>query len=170
MIDDDIKYCFCNTELHARRITDKDEMIQILINTAVMAKDAGAKCFGFSQTDIRKYNGTSPFNLCTWVGCIIGVIGRSHKFRDDKFKVDIDFCLQNLLTDRIIWQDERYYFLQNRDNNTGGNSLFRNQKDYEESLNSLKKKWGRFLKQGKSNKSQIKLNLNVKRKQDIQYE
>lgn len=103
MIDDDISGVRCNTKDVARVINDKEEILQILINTAVMAKDAGCHCFGYAQRDVRFFNGTEPFSLCTWVGCVIGVIGRKYRFRDDKFKVDIDFCMQNILVDRIIW-------------------------------------------------------------------
>lgn len=170
MIDDDISIMYCITDLKARRIDDPDEFLQILINTAVMAKDAGTHCFGYSQTDSRKYLCTDPFVLCSWVGCIIGVIGKDTLFRDDKFKVDIDFCLKKLLVDRIIWIDNRYYCIQNRDNNKGGNSMFRTAEEYEKSLESLLKKWGRFLKKSRNHKSNISLKLNVKRKQDISYE
>lgn len=169
MVDDDIDRCYCLTEKHARNISDKEELVQIIINTAIMAKEIGTHCFGFSQTDIRKYKGYEPFTLNSWVGCVIGVIGRDYRFRNDKYKVDIDFCMQNLLIDRITFVDNRYYFIQNRDNNTGGNSIFRNQEEYNKSVESLKEKWGRFLKISK-NKSQISIKLNVKRRQDIEYE
>lgn len=166
MLDDDILKCYCITGKRAKAFT-KDKVLEVLVNTAIMAKDAGCGVFGFTQTDIRKFNGTMPFNLCTWVGGVIGVIGKSIRFRNDKFKVDIDFCLQNLLTNRIIWCDNRYYFIQYRDNNKGGNSEFRTAKDYEQSTKSLKEKWGKYItvKHGKG--SQISIKLNVDRKQDI---
>lgn len=169
MIDDDIKHFYCLTGAKTRRVTDPEEVMQIVINTAVMAKDLGVHCFGYSQTDIRKYNGTEPFRLTGWVGCLIGVIGRDYRFRDDKFKVDIDFCLQNLLVDRIIWIDSRYWLRQGRDNNLGGNAKFRTQEDFEKSTNSLLEKWGDSLRLGK-HKSQIGLSVNVKRRQTIEYE
>ena len=145
MIDDDIKYFYCLTGEETRR-TDKEEFCHVLINTAVMAKDAGAHVFGFFQTDIRKYKGFDPFSQNGWVGCIIGIIGRKYRFRDDYFKVDIDYCLQCLLIDRIIWMDNRYYANQCRDDNTGGNSKFRTEDKYNESIDTLLKKWGKCLK------------------------
>lgn len=167
MIDDDIKIIYCITELHARRIRDKGEAVQILINDAVMAKDMDAHVFGYTQTDIRKFNGTMPFALHGWVGCVIGVIGRKYRFRDDKFKVDIDFCLQNLLVDRILWIDNRYYFLQCRDNNVGGNSAFRTKEGFDRSVQTLKEKWGDCLKIS-YHKSQIRISLDVKRRQSVE--
>ena len=166
MIDDDIKTMYCISGLHARAITDKEEFVQILINTAVMAEDAGLHCFGYSQTDIRKYNGTEPFKLGGWVGCIIGVIERKFRFRDDKFKVDIDYCLKCMLVDRVIWIDNRYYCIQQRDNNKGGNSAFRTQEEYQKSLNSLLEKWKGWLTTSE-NRSQVSIKTHIKRKQEI---
>ena len=166
MLDDDIIRCYSITGKRARKIT-KDELLQVIVNTAVMAKDLGVSVFGFTQTDIRKYNGTQPFNLCTWVGGVIGVIGKSQKFRNDKFKVDIDFCLQSLLNDRIIWCDNRYYFVQRRDNNLGGNAEFRTKQNLEESTKSLKEKWGKYVQITIKSGSQMSIKLNVHRKQDV---
>lgn len=169
MLDDDIK-CVYNLEHEfTRRIKDKEEALEVIINTAIMAKDLGVGVFGFSQTDIRKYNACEPFKLCTWVGCVVGVIGKGIRFRNDKYKVDIDFCLQNLLVNRIVWVDNRYYFAQNRDNNVGGNSIWRTQEDYEKSVNSLKEKWGRYVVVKKKHSSNITIKLNVKRKQALDF-
>lgn len=168
MIDDDITRVY-NLEGKLSRKIEGEELTDVLFNTAIMAKDAGASVFGFSQTDIRKYKGTEPFGICSWVGCVIGIIGRKHRFRNDKFKVDIDMCLQSLLTERIVWIDNRYYFNQNRDNNAGGNGQFRTEELFRKSVDSLKSKWGAYLKEGK-HKNQIRLSLNVKRRQDIKYE
>lgn len=167
MVDDDITFAYALTQKRARRLRP-DELAEVLVNTAVMAKDAGCAVFGFSQTDIRKYSGCEPFKLCTWVGGVIGVVGRGHRFKDDKFKVDIDFCLQSLLTERIIWVDNRYYFLQKRDNNLGGNSEFRTAEGFRESVNSLQAKWGKYVKiKEKPGSSQIEIRLNIDRKQEI---
>lgn len=168
MLDDDIIKVYRITGPSAIQVKDKEEMLQVLINTAIMADDAGLHCFGYTQTDIRKYSGCEPFRLTGWVGCCIGVIGRKYRFRDDKYKVDIDFCLKNLLVDRIIWIDCRYYFFQHRDNNKGGNSIFRTSDDYQKSLDSLLDKWSPWLKLSRSNKSQISLKIQIQRKQDIQ--
>ena len=165
MIDDDINYFYCLTDENARQV-EQEEFIQVLINTAVMANDAGAHVFGFFQTDIRKYKGYDPFSLNGWVGCIIGVNGRKYRFRDDYFKVDIDFCLQCLLIDRFIWMDNRYYALQSRDNNTGGNSKFRTEDKYNESIDSLFRKWGKCLKL-RLTRSQKCIHITTSRRQSL---
>lgn len=171
MFDDDITHMYCLSGPKSTRVTDPDELIQIIINTAVMAKDAGVRLFGYNQTDIRKYNGTEPFDLTTWVGCVIGIIGRKYRFREDKFKVDIDMTLQNLLVNRIIWNDQRYKFAQARDTNVGGNSLYRTEDSMNESIDSLVDKWSPYLSaKGDRYQSQVRLAMNVPRKQPISYD
>lgn len=169
MVDDDIRYFYRLTGEKTERVDDPEEVIEVICNTAIMARDAGAWFFGFSQTDIRKYNGYDPFSMCMWVGCIVGVIGRHLRFRDDKFKVDIDFTLQNLLVNRIVWVDTRYYASQSRDNNSGGNAQFRTSAQFEQSIDSLKKKWGSCLIV-RNRKNQPTIRMKVSRKQRLTYE
>lgn len=170
MLDDDIRCMYYLAEEKSKRILDDEKVAQILINTSVISRDMGVKVFGYSQTDIRKFNGSEPFKLNTWVGTVIGVNGRKYRFRDDKFKVDIDYTLQSLLVDRIIFQDMRYLFSTSRDNNRGGNATFRNMADYEKSLETLKKKWGACLRVKNHKTSNININLNVPRKAPIKVE
>ena len=169
MIDDDISCLYSLTKETSERIEDPEAVLQVLINTSVMADDLGVCCFGFNQSDIRKYNSAEPFKFNGWVGGCIGVIGRDYSFRDDKFKVDIDFCLKNLLYERIIFVDYRYLFSQKRDNNAGGNALFRSDDDYQKSLRLLLRKWSPYLKK-KEKKGQISLITNISRRQCINYE
>lgn len=166
MVDDDIQKFYRISGELTETINDPEEIVQILINTAVMAKEAGAKVFGFSQRDIRAYYGCEPFYLNRWIGTIIGICGRRYKFRDDKYKVDIDYCLQNLLVERIVFVDGRYLPSNIKQINSGGNSLFRNQEEYEASLTSLKEKWGDALRiqQYKNDK---RIQITIKRKQNI---
>lgn len=166
MVDDDLSYCYRLTGELTKQVNDPDEVVQIIINTAVMAKDIGTGVFGFSQTDIRKYYGTEPFILNTWVGGVIGIIGRKLRFTDNKLKVDIDFCLKNLLVNRIVFQDKRYNFSQLRDNNVGGNAQFRTKENFDQEVKKLTDKWGKCLKI-RSHKSNLNINLNVPRKQNI---
>lgn len=171
MVDDDILKMYSLTGPKSRSIKDPDEVIQVLINTAVMAKDMGVSFFGFSQTDIRKYNSTEPFILNSWVGCVVGCVGRKYWFRQDPFKVDIDMTLQCLLNDRILLMDNRYHFGQNRDNNVGGCSIFRTDEAFEKSIETLVTKWEPYISVGgKQFKGQLKVQMNIPRRQHIAYE
>lgn len=168
MLDDDIYRLYCITGAKARHISNKNVILEILVNDAIMAKDMGTNCFGYTQTDIRKYNAHSPFTLNTWVGGIIGVIGKGQRFRNDYFKVDIDFCLQTLMNYRILLCDNRYQWCQYRDNNKGGNSQFRTKEAFDKSVETLKAKWGECITINRDkHTSQISIKLNVPRKQDI---
>lgn len=166
MIDDDVNVVYDITGEKSERIEDKDKLYQIIVNAAIMAKDAGAKCFGFSQTDIRKYNGTEPFKINGWVGCCIGVIGKDLSFVDNKLKVDIDFCLKNMYYNRYLWIDCRYYFSQIRNNNKGGNSKYRSEAEFENATRMLKRKWGKYISIRK-HQNDYAIKTSVKRKQSL---
>lgn len=99
------------------------------------------------------------------------MIGKKYRFRNDKFKVDIDFVLQNLLVERIVWIDNRYYAINKKDNNVGGNSKYRTEAEFNRSVDSLEEKWGDCLKIKRNRYgSQMGISLNVKRKQVINYD
>lgn len=168
MFDDDIKYCMSTLNFSPVRIENREEIEMIIFNAALNAYDAGAKCFGFSQTcDVRKYSHCQPFLLNSWIGSVVGVIGRELKFTEkNRLKVDIDFTLQNLKKHRIVWTDARFGFVPTRDTNVGGNSAFRSQEQLEKEIQFLKDKWGKHIKVS-NNKSKYRTTINVKRTQQL---
>mgnify|MGYP001166930932 FL=1 len=165
MVDDDIKQLALVSGVQHKMINDVEYIKQVLENTYICAKDIGAKLFGFSQTiDLRKYKPYKPFSLNSWVGGVVGVIGRKYKFINNKLKVDIDFYLQNVLIDRIVFVDLRYSFIQHRYKNKGGNSLYRTEEQVKKELEVLKNKWGKYFNYSLT-KTTEKTSVNVKRKQ-----
>lgn len=167
MADDDISHLWINSRKRGVRINDPETILQIIFNTAQCAKDIGTSCFGFSQAwDVRKYDATQPFQLDTWVGGVLGVIGRDISFVNQKFKVDIDFCLRTLMKDRIIWRDNRFAFVQERDTNRGGNSLYRTAEAVERELMYLESKWGKYFKRRLTKAGEI-TNVKVERKNNL---
>jgi hypothetical protein len=168
MFDDDIKYCLSLLKFSPTRIKCLQDIETIIFNTAMNAWESGAKCFGFSQTcDVRKYSHSHPFLLNSWVGSVVGVIGRELRFTEkNKLKVDIDFTLQNLKTHRIVWIDARFGFVPTRDTNVGGNSAFRSQDQLEKEIQFLMDKWGKHIKVS-NNKSKYRPRVNVKRTQKL---
>lgn len=142
MFDDDISVCSAFASVKKWRL-NPDEVAFMVENTAYCAKGAGAKIFGWNQrADPRVLNRCEPFGLTAWVGGAVGVIGKSVVW--DKllrFKCDIDACLSELLTSRIVWQEKRFCFEQQRDKNLGGNSLFRSPEAIEAEKRYLKGKW-----------------------------
>lgn len=167
MADDDITHVWVNCRKTGVKIKDPEQIEQILYSAAQCAEDLGTSCFGFSQVwDVRKYKATEPFDLCGWVGGVIGVIGRDIRFLEHKFKVDVDFCLRTLLKKRILWKDNRFSFVQGRDKNKGGNSLFRTSAEVEKEIAYLEHRWGKYFKRRLSKAGEI-TNIRVQRRQNL---
>ena len=67
---------------------------------------------------------------------------------------------------RIVWQDSRFCFVQKRDKNLGGNSLFRSEDRIAIERRHLKRKWkGHILFE--SYKSQERVSIDVQRRQPV---
>lgn len=167
MFDDDVSSFFSLLNIKAYKITSKELINTIIYNCACNAIDAGVSMFSFNQQagDVRKYDHTKPFNLKSWGGTILGVIGRKYRFTEiNKTKVDADFSLQCLLHDRLVWIDNRFAFGCKRDTNKGGNSLYRTQDTINEEMQFLNDKWGKHISM-KNHKGTYSLKLNVQRTQ-----
>ena len=168
MFDDDIRNVTNVQNYSPLQITDPEQIEWIIWNTAWNAKEAGAKIFGWSQKiDVRKYRPFQPFAFDHWIGTAIGMIGRDYRFiENNKLKVDADIILQALLKDRYVWNDERYGFVNLKDTNTGGNSIWRTEEQIKKETEYLKRKWGPWIQIGQQ-KTKRKLSLRVKRTTSI---
>lgn len=164
MADDDMQGVWCNVGREGKLISNSETISQIIRNTARCAKDTGVKLFGFSQAwDTRQYRGNKPISLCGWVGAFFGVIGREIVFDEvNKLKVDIDYCLRQLLKNRIIYIDKRYAFKQLRDTNIGGNAKLRSADLKNEEIERLKRRWGKYFNYKRTNTGE-KVNIRVER-------
>lgn len=169
MVDDDIDHFYRITGEKTQRVEDPEEVIQILATTARMAMDMNVTAFGTSMVDIRKYNPSLPFAFTGFLSGCIGVNGRKFEFINHKFKVDFDFCLQCLLVERRILIDNRYFFLQRKESNQGGNALFRNKAEVEAEIERLEKKWGKFCKFVRGTNENYKVKNCVVRKQTLPF-
>jgi glycosyltransferase involved in cell wall biosynthesis len=147
MLDDDITKVWCISHEKGYNITDPATINQIIDNTARCCIEAGARVFGFNQAwDVRKFKANNPFKLTGWIGGVIGVVGRRLRFDEtNKLRVDVDFCLQNMLENRIIWKEDRFSFVQQRFSNVGGNSIFRTADADKTERDYLKRKWGAYV-------------------------
>lgn len=163
MPDDDIHALYSFVGVRTRRITDPADVMRVLENAAMCAKAAGARVFGFNQGDIRKFEPQKPFSFNSWVGGLIGIIGRDLKY--DPFcrlHDDVDLCLQSLMKHRIIWQDLRFKFANKIFAGGGGNAISRSKEQHEKEIAYLKRKWGAHL-QVRPAKTTIRLVVNVAR-------
>ena len=112
MIDDDFDFVVSMTGRKPRRIIDADAIIRIIENTINCAADIGVCLFSWSRMpNPLHYMSCDPLSFVALASNAWGVIGR-------KFKVDptlnlcesVDLTMQNLLHNRIVLHDRRFYF------------------------------------------------------------
>ena len=83
----------------------------MLSNSAYNARGAGARLFGWHQrSDPRLLQRNDPFGVNHWVGGAVGVVrdanGGVPKWDELlKCKCDIDATLQELLDNRLVWNE-----------------------------------------------------------------
>lgn len=167
MADDDIKSCISLVALR-RKCLLQDEILAMIENTAYCAAGAGAGIFGWHQRpDPRLLARNNPIAFTHWVGGVIGVVGREARW-DELLtcKCDIDACLTEFLERRIVWQDSRFCFEQERDTNMGGNSLFRSEERIKAEGRYLKSKWKAHIR-FEQYKSQDRVSISIDRKQAL---
>ena len=83
-----------------------------------------------------------------------------------KCKCDIDATLQELLDNRLVWNEARFCFVQERDKNLGGNSLFRSEERIAAEKRYLKSKWKAHIRI-ETYKSQDRTAMDAPRRQSV---
>jgi len=147
MADDDLLALHARTHEMNRVIQDPEIIEQILDNTYLCARDAGARVWGFGTSGKPlDYRANKPFQLHLWVNQAWGLIGREVRFDEhQRVKEDADLCLASLLRHRIIWQDNRYYWVAKRRTNRGGLTAERTMAKEQADMAYLKRKWGKYI-------------------------
>ena len=147
MVDDDVTHVYSQVGFHKWRIEDADTARAIVERAAILAADAGVRVFGFNQAARPlSYANFRPFGLDTWVGGLVGIIGRELRYDTSLLlRADIDFCLQSLLHDRIVMVDGRYSFIHTRFAGGGGNAANRSSDRHMREIEYLCRKWGAHL-------------------------
>jgi hypothetical protein len=147
MVDDDVTHVYSQVGFHKRRIEDADTARAIVERLAILAADAGVRVFGFQQAARPlTYANFRPFSLNTWVGGLVGIIGRELRYDTSLLlRADIDFCLQSLVHDRFVLVDGRYSFIHTRFAGSGGNARQRSAERHEQEIRYLRRKWGPYL-------------------------
>jgi hypothetical protein len=164
MVDDDVTHVYSQVGFHKERIEDAAAAGAIVERLAILAADAGVRVFGFQQAARPlTYANFRPFSLDTWVGGVIGIIGRELRY-DTRLllRADIDFCLQSLLHDRIVLVDGRYSFIHTRFAGGGGNARQRSAERHAREIAYLKRKWRPYLAEVQA-KGTVRLVVRVKR-------
>ena len=122
MLDEYIAACVCMVSLRCRNLST-DETLAMLENSAHCARGAGARLFGWHQrSDPRLLQRNDPFGVHHWVGGAVGVVRDANggvPVWDEllKCKCDIDATLEELMVNRLVWNEARFCFVQERDGN-----------------------------------------------------
>ncbi|MCD8201939.1 MAG: hypothetical protein LUD47_07735 [Clostridia bacterium] len=163
MFRDDITAVKSASGERASNLASQEEFLEAIHNTATMAKGARAHVFGFNELSPANYNPTEPFLFTGIADAIIGVIGRKRYFIDDDFSECMDYCMQSMMWDRIVWIDNRYYIKSG----TPWNQVTDRNRD---SLDKLQKDWGKYIIKKTNNKTGREvLQCKVIRRQKIEY-
>lgn len=167
MYDDDCTGCRTLCGLRNRMLSP-EEIEAVIENTAYCAAGAGARLFGFNQRpDPRMLVRNDPVSVVHWVGGVVGVVGKNIRWDELlRFKCDIDCTLNELLRNRIIWHESRFCFVQARDKNLGGNSLFRSPERIAAEKRYLAGKWKAHITIDEY-ASQDRVKINVDRRQRV---
>ncbi|HVU07831.1 MAG TPA: hypothetical protein VHG89_04730 [Verrucomicrobiae bacterium] len=168
MYDDDVTALQTLCGLRNRKLKP-DEIEAVVENTAYCAAGAGARLFGWNQRpDPRMLQRNDPVSVVHWCGGVVGVIGKEVRWDELlKFKCDIDCCLTELLHNRILWHESRFCFLQARDKNLGGNSLFRSPEKIAAEKRYLANKWKAHVVIDEY-QSQDRVQVKVERRQKVE--
>jgi hypothetical protein len=101
------------------------------------------------------------------VGGAVGVIGKKVRWDELlKCKCDIDATMTELMENRLVWNEARFCFLQERDKNLGGNSLIRSSERIAAEKRYLKNKWKAHIR-FESYKSQDRVSMDAPRRQSV---
>ena len=152
-IDDDLRSVLCTTG-SKRSITNPNEILAVLENSAQACHDLGLGVFCYSRTAnvtvIRPEE--RPIVPIQVAASAFGVMNaaRHRKFDETLHgRADLDFSLQTLLDDRILYADVRFYFdFGPIGYGSGGSAGMISKKDYAEVSRKLALKWGSALKHG----------------------
>lgn len=151
MVDDDLKAVRSNVG-SMRRITAPDEILQIILNAAQNCLDTGVNVFGFARTEnvVFMQCETEPVKPMHPIYGLVGVIGPAKRILYDetlRSRADLDWTLQVLLKERVVYADTRFYFDFGASfTGSGGHSGTVNANDFRDSILTIKERWGRHVK------------------------
>jgi hypothetical protein len=150
MLDDD--FVGVQVNVGSRRyLTDADEILAILENSALACSDLGLSCFCYSRTQNLTqidpdYTPIKPVQQV--FGCF-GMMGRArHRKYDESLKsrADLDWTLRTMLDDRCVYADVRFYFdFGTSFTGQGGNTGLVSGDDFLQATRIVRERWGRHV-------------------------
>jgi len=134
-----------------RFITDPEQILQILENSLQCISDLGITTFTFnrSQNIAMTHPEVKPIRPVGPIAGAFGVLGAARERLWDEqvgARAGVDFTLQCLLDDRVMFNDMRYYFdFGEVYGGRGGNVGIFGIEEWTANCNRLKEKWGRHI-------------------------
>jgi hypothetical protein len=147
-MDDDLGKCYSLIGKNKQRVRSPEAVRAIIENCATCALGVGAKLFGFNNSqDVKAFRAQDPFRLAAFPdGAVLGTIGRTVRHNTSMtLRAHVDFTLQHLLVNRIVWVDHRFCFESQRFSVPGGNAVYRSSDREQAELAYLKRKWGQYV-------------------------
>lgn len=171
-VDDDFRRVIVMTGSE-RIITDSKEIRDIIENSAVNCRDLGLGVFCYTRqaNPIILRPNEKPICPVHPVCSAFGVMNRARYREMDQDlhgRADVDYTLQTLLEDRLVYADCRFYFdFGPIGYGTGGTAGLLSDQDYKNASHLLFKRWGKSLNDKQTNLSKEKkstpLRIAVKR-------
>lgn len=170
-IDDDVSHVCAWPGEHRRVYKDPTDVLHIIANTAQVALEGGAKMFCWSNAGKPLYfRPHDPFGFTGPASRALGTIGKDVVWDEHLVTmVDSDATLAQLLSNRFILSDNRFYFhAEVIFGNAGGMQAIRTNERREADKKVIKRKWGNYLDiDGKSKGGQSKNQIKVERRQNL---
>ena len=149
-IDDDLERVLVTTG-SLRRITDPTDILAIIENAARCCQDLGLTVFCWSRTANLAILSpdTRPINPVHPVANAFGIMGaaRHREFNPTMTgRADLDWTLETLMRDRIVFADTRFYFDCGRIFAGRGGAVGQIDKEtFERTTRAIGRKWGEYV-------------------------
>lgn len=151
MIDDDFQFVRCLVGMQ-RKITKPRDIYQIIENCWACAKDLniGTFCWSRSANTFLMKNEFRPFRAVVPATAAFGIMGKSrYRLSDTTLpgREDIDWVLWELLENRILFADFRFYFDFGKCfSGRGGNVGVVSSDDFDKTTKAVKRRWGKYVR------------------------
>jgi len=161
----------------SRSFRDPDAIREVIENSLRVSEDLGIGvfCWARSENSIMLDVRALPMRFVAPMAASFGIRGPARSRRYDaelSTREDVDFTLQSLLADRIVYADMRFYFQHGRSfSGTGGNAGQLTVEQFDAATARLKEKWGDFLSTEGSgfskNRTVASMSIRVRRRNPI---
>ena len=176
MVDDDFLGVIPQVVRLQRRVTDPAIIEQVIENAHQCTEDLGLTVFCWTRTrnNFLADPEMLPIRLVQPMAGSFGMRGAAQSRRFDAVpdREDVDFTLQTLLHDRVLFAEMRWYFDHGRSfAGRGGNVGKITEEQFKASTAILLQRWGKYIGLGspgfQKNRSTTPMSIRVKRRSPL---